>query len=84
MIEVKFSKQWRGHNPDTIVTLTDERAKQLISEGYCVSTVEPEKKRRGRPAKVVETESAVEPSAPPSAPVFKRPETISESLKTEP
>ncbi len=61
MKEVKFEKQWRGHDPGTIVELTDERAAQLISEGYCESTAKPEKKKRGRPSK---TRPEAEPVLP--------------------
>jgi hypothetical protein len=76
MVEVKFSKQWRGHDPGTVVELTDERAKQLISEGYCKSTSEPEKKKRGRPAKKAEPVVEVTPEP--------QPETKAEPLGTEP
>ena len=43
MVEVKFSKQWRGHDPGTVVELTDVRAAELIGQGYCCSTAKKEK-----------------------------------------
>ena len=43
MVEVKFSKQWRGHDPGTVVELTDERAAELIGQGYCCATAKEEK-----------------------------------------
>lgn len=42
MIEVKFSKQWRGHCPGTVVELTDERGAELIAQGYCSATAKAE------------------------------------------
>lgn len=64
MKEVKFHKQWRGHDPGVVVELTDERAAELIGE-YCKPTepeviekvVEKPVKRRGRPPKVVQEET---------------------------
>jgi len=43
MVEVKFSKQWRGHDPGTVVELTDARAAELIGQGFCCATASKEK-----------------------------------------
>lgn len=40
MQKVKIVKQWRGHDPGTEPELTDERAAELIREGYATPIVE--------------------------------------------
>lgn len=89
MVEVKFHKQWRGHDPGTVVELTDERAKELIRLDYCKATADLGKKR-GRPKKAEEPkaeESKIEePKAEPAKKsFFSRPEIdAGPSTGTEP
>ncbi len=62
MIQVRFNKQWRGHDPDTVVDLEDWRAEELIDGGYCKATSDlQDKPKRGRKPKAV-TANVVEPS----------------------
>ena len=39
-MKVRFVKQWRGHDIGAEPELTDERAEELIREGYAVALVE--------------------------------------------
>lgn len=47
MQTVKIIKQWRGHDPGATPELTDERAAELIANGYAIAIelkpVEPTK-----------------------------------------
>lgn len=42
MPKVKMVKQWRGHDPGTEPDLTEERAAELIREGYAEPYGQPE------------------------------------------